>query len=78
MSNKKRKADDARVLTIRHQQEKDDLERNMTLKRDKKKESLTKKLLEHERSASRTFFSHFILQSSPLYTRTYILFHNFL
>lgn len=31
------------------QQEKDDLEKNMTLRRDKKKESLTRKMLEHER-----------------------------
>ena len=31
------------------QQEKEDLEKNMTLRRDKKKESLTRKMLEHER-----------------------------
>ncbi|XP_043473178.1 hillarin [Leptopilina heterotoma] len=34
------------------QQEKDDLEKNMTLRRDKKKESLTRKMLEHERAAT--------------------------
>ncbi|XP_046750994.1 hillarin isoform X1 [Diprion similis] len=34
------------------QQEKEDLEKNMTLRRDKKKESLTRKMLEHERAAT--------------------------
>ncbi|CAG0888528.1 unnamed protein product [Darwinula stevensoni] len=51
MAAKKRKPEEQRVLTLRHQNERDDLERNMTLKSSKKKESLTKKLLEHERSA---------------------------
>ncbi|OAD62887.1 Kyphoscoliosis peptidase [Eufriesea mexicana] len=32
--------------------EKEDLEKNMTLRRDKKKESLTRKMLEHERAAT--------------------------
>lgn len=45
----KKKRDEQNVLTLRHQQEKDDLEKNMTLRRDKKKESLTRKMLEHER-----------------------------
>lgn len=38
-----------RVRTQQFQQEKEDLEKNMTLRRDKKKESLTRKMLEHER-----------------------------
>ncbi|XP_012284917.1 hillarin [Orussus abietinus] len=33
-------------------QEKENLEKNMTLRRDKKKESLTRKMLEHERAAT--------------------------
>lgn len=45
----KRKRDEQNVLTLRHQQEKDDLEKNMTLRRDKKKESISRKMLEHER-----------------------------
>ncbi|TGZ52936.1 Kyphoscoliosis peptidase [Temnothorax longispinosus] len=41
-----------RVRTQQFQQEKEDLEKNMTLRRDKKKESLTRKMLEHERAAT--------------------------
>jgi hypothetical protein len=37
-------------MALRHEQQKDDLEKNMTLRRTKKKESLTRKMLEHERS----------------------------
>ncbi|CAG9834340.1 unnamed protein product [Diabrotica balteata] len=48
----KRKREEQNTLSIRHQQEKDDLEKNMTLRRDKKKESLTRKMLEHERAAT--------------------------
>lgn len=39
-------------MTQRHQRERDDLERNMTLKRDKKREMATRKLLEDERAAT--------------------------
>jgi len=46
---KRKRPDEQKVLTIKLQQERDNLEKNMTLRRDKKKESLTKKLLEHER-----------------------------
>lgn len=49
MQVKRKKPEDQNVLTLRHQQEKDDLEKNMTLRRDKKKESITRKMLEHER-----------------------------
>lgn len=38
------------MLTLRHQQQKDDLEKNMTLRKTKKKESLSRKILETERS----------------------------
>ncbi|XP_066586811.1 hillarin isoform X2 [Prorops nasuta] len=41
-----------RVRAQQFQQEKEDLEKNMTLRRDKKKESLTRKMLEHERAAT--------------------------
>ena len=34
---------------MKHQKERDELEKNMTLKRDMKKENLTRKMLEHER-----------------------------
>ncbi|XP_076355928.1 hillarin-like [Tachypleus tridentatus] len=44
--------DEEKVLTVRHQKERKNLEKNMTLKLDKKKESLTKKLLEQERIAT--------------------------
>ncbi|XP_077299802.1 peptidase hillarin [Arctopsyche grandis] len=52
MQVKRKKPEDQNVLTLRHQQEKDDLEKNMTLRRDKKKESITRKMLEHERAAT--------------------------
>ncbi|KOB76613.1 Kyphoscoliosis peptidase, partial [Operophtera brumata] len=49
MQVKKRRPDsEIGALTLRHQQERADLEKNMTLRRDKKKESLTRKMLEHE------------------------------
>ncbi|XP_011501044.1 PREDICTED: kyphoscoliosis peptidase [Ceratosolen solmsi marchali] len=41
-----------KIRTQQFQQEKEDLEKNMTLRRDKKKESLTRKMLEHERAAT--------------------------
>lgn len=44
--------DEEKALTIRHQKERDDLEKNMTIKLDRKKESLTRKLLEQERAAT--------------------------
>lgn len=46
---KRRPSEEIGALTLRHQQERADLEKNMTLRRDKKKESLTRKMLEHER-----------------------------
>ena len=54
MNTKKKRIsnDEEKALTLRHQKEKDDLEKNMTVKLDRKKESLTKKLLEQERQAT--------------------------
>ncbi|XP_076307028.1 hillarin-like [Tachypleus tridentatus] len=54
MKNRRKKisTEDEKVLTVRHQQERNNLEKNMTIKLDKKKESLTKKLLEQERAAT--------------------------
>lgn len=49
MQVKRKKPEEQNVLTLRHQQEREDLEKNMTLRRDKKKESITRKMLEHER-----------------------------
>ena len=48
----RRRNDEQRVLTLKLHQEREDLEKNMTLRRDKRKESLTRKLLEHERAAT--------------------------
>lgn len=50
MTTSRRSRDDQSVLTMRHQQQKDDLEKNMTLRKTKKKESLSRKILENERS----------------------------
>ena len=49
LATKRKKPEDQKVLTLKLQQEREDLEKNMTLRRDKKKESITRKLLEHER-----------------------------
>ena len=40
------------MLTLKYAKEKDMFEKNMTLKREKKKDSVTKKLLEQERAAA--------------------------
>lgn len=54
MNTKKKRIsnDEEKALTLRHQKEKEDLEKNMTVKLDRKKESLTRKLLEQERQAT--------------------------
>lgn len=44
--------EDEKAFTLRLQKEKADLEKNMTIKLDKKKGSITKKLLEQERQAT--------------------------
>lgn len=42
--------DDRNILTIKHEKLKEDLERNIQLRTNRKKESLTRKILENERS----------------------------
>lgn len=49
LATKKRTREESKVLTVRHQKEREELEKNMTIKRDMKKENLTRKMLEHER-----------------------------
>ena len=61
----KRKRDEQNVLTLRHQQARDDLEKNMTLRRDKKKEYLVKKMLENERL--------FIFENSKIFQTFYLI-----
>lgn len=50
LATSRRSRDEQNLLTLRHEQQKEDLEKNMTLRRTKKKESLSRKMLEHERS----------------------------
>ncbi|KAL9699042.1 hypothetical protein quinque_002483 [Culex quinquefasciatus] len=50
MTTSRRTREDQSILTLKHEQQKEDLEKNMTIRKTKKKESLTRKLLEHERS----------------------------
>ena len=45
-------SEDLRVLTIKHNKEKEDVKKNLTIKREKKKESVQRKLLEQERAAT--------------------------
>lgn len=52
LQTKARNKEDQKVLTLKYAKEKDKFEKNMTLKREKKKESVTKRLLEHERAAA--------------------------
>ncbi|XP_071445248.1 hillarin [Hetaerina americana] len=49
---KKKRGTGDEEISLRLQQEREDLEKNMTLRRDRKKESITRKLLEHERAAT--------------------------
>lgn len=49
LATSKRSREDQNILTLKHEQQKEDLEKNMTLRRSKKKESITRKILEHER-----------------------------
>merc|ERR1712223_834206 len=52
MGKKRANSEDLRVLTIKHNKEKDEVKKNLTIKREKKKESVQRKLLEHERAAT--------------------------
>jgi hypothetical protein len=42
-----------KLLTIKHNKEKEEVKKNMTLKREKRKENVTRKLLEQVRTAKR-------------------------
>lgn len=67
---KRKRPDEQKVLTLRLQQEQEELEKNMTLRRDKKKESITKKLLEHERYKLRFSFGvFFFINNAKVYAR---------
>jgi len=52
MGKKRGNSEDLRVLTIKHNKEKEDVKKNLTIKREKKKESVQRKLLEQERAAT--------------------------
>jgi len=52
MGKKRPNSDDLKVLTIKHNKEKDEVKKNLTIKREKKKESVQRKLLEQERAAT--------------------------
>lgn len=52
LAMKKRSREESKVLTVRHQKDRDELEKHMTIKREAKKENLTRKMLEHERAAT--------------------------
>lgn len=49
---KRKSKEDFKVLTLRHNKEKEEIEKNMTIKREKKKEHVTRRLLEQERAAT--------------------------
>jgi len=50
MGKKKNNGEDVKLLTIKHNKEKDEVKKNLTIKRDKKKELAQRKLLEQERA----------------------------
>jgi len=52
MGKKKGNHEDVKLLTIKHNKEKDDIKKNLTIKREKKKDSVQRKLLEQERAAT--------------------------
>lgn len=52
MGKKRGNSEDLKLLTIKHNKEKDDVKKNLTIKREKKKESVQRKLLEQERAAT--------------------------
>ena len=60
--SKRRNKDDVKVLTVKHLKEKEEFEKNMTIKREKKKESMTRKLLEHERLVFRRLLYCFYIR----------------
>ena len=52
MGKKRGNSEDLKLLTIKHNKEKDEVKKNLTIKREKKKESVQRKLLEQERAAT--------------------------
>ena len=52
MGKKRGNTEDLKLLTIKHNKEKDEVKKNLTIKREKKKESVQRKLLEQERAAT--------------------------
>lgn len=52
MQVKRKRPEEASALSLRLQRDREDLEKNMTLRRDKKQETLTRRMLEHERAAT--------------------------
>lgn len=52
MGKKRGNSEDVKLLTIKHNKEKDEVKKNLTIKREKKKESIQRKLLEQERAAT--------------------------
>ena len=52
MGKKGGNKEDLKLLTIKHNKEKDEVKKNLTIKREKKKESAQRKLLEQERAAT--------------------------
>jgi len=50
MGKKTKNGEDVKLLTIKHNKEKDEVKKNLTIKRDKKKELAQRKLLEQERA----------------------------
>ena len=49
---KRKTSEDVKVLTIKHNKEKEEAKKNLTMKREKKTESIQRKLLEQERAAT--------------------------
>ena len=49
---KRKTSEDVKVLTIKHNKEKEEAKKNLTIKREKKTESIQRKLLEQERAAT--------------------------
>ncbi len=52
MGKKRGNSEDVKLLTIKHNKEKDEVKKNLTIKREKKKELAQRKLLEQERAAT--------------------------
>ena len=60
MGKKRGNNEDIKLLTIKHNKEKDEVKKNLTIKREKKKESVQRKLLEQERAATAALGNYFL------------------